>query len=141
LGFNALPGFLNRKVWEISQPTPQPELPKLSGVSQLSQLLGPDFPIAFELVADRPGLVSARTVCMIINEANWMLDEAAADAKDIDTAMCLGVNYPKGPLEWQTQMGTRNVVEVLAALGRHYGTDTYKISPRLTATYALSTAF
>ena len=51
-------------------------------------------------VRDDAGLVLSRILCLIVNEAASMLMEGAATARDIDTAMRLGTNYPHGPLEW-----------------------------------------
>lgn len=49
--------------------------------------------------------VFARILVSIINEAAWALTEKVASAADIDTAMKLGTNYPKGPLEWADEIG------------------------------------
>lgn len=51
--------------------------------------------------------VFARTLVAIINEAALAVDEGVASEADIDTAMKLGTNYPKGPLEWAEQIGRR----------------------------------
>jgi 3-hydroxybutyryl-CoA dehydrogenase len=57
------------------------------------------------LVADGPGLVRARTVCCLINEAIGLVMEGVASAADIDKAMKLGANYPIGPLAWADLIG------------------------------------
>lgn len=51
-------------------------------------------------IADYPGLLVWRTVAMLVNEALDALQKGVAGAEDIDTAMRLGVNYPRGPLAW-----------------------------------------
>jgi 3-hydroxybutyryl-CoA dehydrogenase len=51
-------------------------------------------------IADYPGLLVWRTVAMLVNEALDALQKGVASAEDIDTAMRLGVNYPRGPLAW-----------------------------------------
>ncbi len=51
--------------------------------------------------------VFARTLAAVINEAALAVDEGVASPADIDTAMKLGTNYPKGPLEWAEQIGRR----------------------------------
>lgn len=56
--------------------------------------------IAVTPVPARPGLVLARLLAMIVNEATDMVDQGAASAADLDLAMRKGVNYPRGPLEW-----------------------------------------
>jgi 3-hydroxyacyl-CoA dehydrogenase len=46
-------------------------------------------------IADYPGLLVWRTVAMLVNEALDALQKGVASAEDIDTAMRLGVNYPR----------------------------------------------
>ena len=43
--------------------------------------------------------------------------------------MKLGVNYPRGPLEWADRVGLPAICAVLANLARFYGEDRYRISP------------
>lgn len=75
-------------------------------------------------VPDAPGLVLARIVFSIINEAAYALEEGVATPQDIDTAMKLGTNYPRGPLEWADQIGVEEVYHGLSgmaeALGERY---------------------
>ncbi len=47
-----------------------------------------------------PGLVVARTLATIINEAFYTFEEKTATQADIDRAMRFGVNYPRGPFAW-----------------------------------------
>jgi 3-hydroxybutyryl-CoA dehydrogenase len=49
--------------------------------------------------------VFARILVAIINEAAWALTQKVATAADINTALKLGTNYPKGPLEWAEEIG------------------------------------
>ncbi|MBU3725780.1 MAG: 3-hydroxyacyl-CoA dehydrogenase PaaC [Burkholderiaceae bacterium] len=79
--------------------------------------------------ADVPGLTVMRAVAMLANEAADAVNQGVCDAKGADTAMCLGVNYPKGPLAWADQIGVPEVAQVLANLGASYGEDRYRISP------------
>ena len=51
-------------------------------------------------VADAPGLVVARTVAMLINEAADAVLQGVCSPDGADAAMKLGVNYPAGPFEW-----------------------------------------
>ncbi len=79
--------------------------------------------------ADIPGLAVMRTVAMLANEAADAVYQGVCLAEAADSAMRLGVNYPKGPLAWADQLGTRTVRDVLANLGASYGEDRYRISP------------
>ncbi|WP_461030672.1 3-hydroxyacyl-CoA dehydrogenase family protein, partial [Streptomyces sparsus] len=74
-----------------------------------------------------PGLVVARTVAML---ADFAVDAAArevATAEDVDTAMRLGVNYPRGPLEWCADLGAAWVARVLRNL--HVACPTGRYAP------------
>jgi 3-hydroxybutyryl-CoA dehydrogenase len=82
-------------------------------------------------VKDAPGLVFARVLSLIINEAARSLDEGVAQAEEIDTAMRLGVNYPSGPLEWADRIGLDDVLAVLEGLQRETGDDRYRPAPLL----------
>jgi 3-hydroxybutyryl-CoA dehydrogenase len=77
-------------------------------------------------VGDGPGMVLARVLSMIINEAAAALDDGVADAKDIDTAMKLGVAYPSGPLEWADRLGLDVVYQTIRTLHQDYGDDRYR---------------
>jgi len=84
-----------------------------------------------EEVADGPGLVRARVLCCLINEAASALMEGMASAEDIDTAMQLGTNYPHGPLAWGDLMGLDVVLGVMRGLYEEYREDRYRPSPLL----------
>ena len=83
------------------------------------------------VVGDGPGLVRARAVCCLINEAASALLEGVASAEDIDVAMRLGTNYPFGPLEWADIIGIDGVLSVMSGLFREWGEDRYRPSPLL----------
>lgn len=78
---------------------------------------------------DIPGLSLMRTVAMLANEAADAVNQGVCDAKGADAAMCLGVNYPKGPLAWADEIGVGMVSTVLANLSAAYGEDRYRTSP------------
>ena len=50
--------------------------------------------VAVSLVDDAPGLVVARTVAMLVNEAADVVHRGEASAADVDVAMRLGAGYP-----------------------------------------------
>lgn len=83
------------------------------------------------VVADGPGLVRARIICCMINEAASALMEGIASAKDIDKAMKLGTNYPYGPLEWADMIGLDTVLGVMTGLYKEWGDDRYRPTPLL----------
>jgi 3-hydroxybutyryl-CoA dehydrogenase len=76
-------------------------------------------------------MVLPRILCMLVNEAFFALGEGVAAARDIDTAMMLGTNHPRGPLDWADMIGPENVLAVLTALQGVYGEARYRPSPLL----------
>ncbi|MGO1308915.1 MAG: 3-hydroxyacyl-CoA dehydrogenase [Kluyvera intermedia] len=82
-------------------------------------------------IADYPGLLVWRTVAMLANEALDALQKGVASAEDIDTAMCLGVNYPHGPIGWGETLGWGRVLRLLENLQQHYGEARYRPSALL----------
>ena len=87
--------------------------------------------MAVSRFADVPGLAVMRTVAMLANEAADAVNQGVCSVAAADSAMCLGVNYPRGPLAWADGIGLPAVREVLANLGAAYGEDRYRISPLL----------
>lgn len=79
-------------------------------------------------VADLPGLLSAKTLCMLINEACETLLHGIATKEDIDSAMVKGLTFPGGPLSWCDQLGADYCVRVLDNMAKAYGDDRYRAS-------------
>jgi 3-hydroxybutyryl-CoA dehydrogenase len=86
------------------------------------------------LVADVPGLVVARTIAMLINEAADAVQQGVCDEAGADAAMKLGVNYPAGPFEWLAFWGAASVVALLDRLDHHHRGERYRVSPYLRQT-------
>src|SRR5207253_11043025 len=82
-------------------------------------------------VGDAPGLVLGRIVCQVINESAFALGEGVGAARDIDTGMVLGLNHPRGPLEWADAIGLDRVLAVLEALCEEYREERYRPAPVL----------
>ncbi len=82
-------------------------------------------------VGDAPGLVLGRMVCQVINESAFALGEGVGSAGDIDIGMKLGMNHPRGPLEWADMIGLDHVLTVLEALCEEYREERYRPAPAL----------
>lgn len=82
-------------------------------------------------VGDAPGLVLGRIVCQLVNEAAFALGEGVASAADIDDGMVLGLNHPRGPLQWGDLIGLDHVLLVLDGLYDHFREDRYRAAPVL----------
>ena len=78
-----------------------------------------------EWVGDAPGLVLGRIVAQLVNEACFALGEGVGAAGDIDAGMVLGLNHPRGPLEWGDAIGPASVLGVLAGLYDAYREERY----------------
>ncbi|KQS68267.1 3-hydroxyacyl-CoA dehydrogenase [Modestobacter sp. Leaf380] len=96
----------------------------LPAVAALLQPAG----VALHEVADAPGLVLARTLAMIANEAFETVLHDVAGREDVDVAMRLGTNYPVGPFAWTEQWGPAAVVELLDELHDTYRDPRYRAS-------------
>ncbi len=73
----------------------------------------PDPPVAPPPDADA---IALRIEATLINEAHWLLSEGGATAEGIDTAMRLGLNFPRGPFEALARHGRPAVLAELARL-------------------------
>ena len=81
-----------------------------------------------------PEAVLERIVAQLVNEASFAVEEGVALPADIDTAMRLGLNHPKGPFEWQRELGPGRLVEVLERLADSLGLpERYRVAPGLLA--------
>lgn len=75
--------------------------------------------------------ISDRILVMLINEAADALYMNIATAKDIDSAMTKGVNYPKGLLAWANEKEISWCVSQMDGLYDKYREDRYRCSPKL----------
>ena len=82
-------------------------------------------------VSDTPGLVVARTLAMLVNEAADAVLQGVCTPEGANAAMKLGVNYPAGPFDWLDRMERTRVVSVLHALDACYRGERYRVSPWL----------
>ncbi len=82
-------------------------------------------------VADTPGLIVARTIAMLINEAADAVQQGVCDEAGADAAMKLGVNYPAGPFEWLEDWSAREVTALLDRLDARCRGERYRVSPWL----------
>jgi 3-hydroxybutyryl-CoA dehydrogenase len=82
-------------------------------------------------LADAPGLVVARTLAMLVNEASDAVHQGVCTPEGADAAMKLGVNYPAGPFEWLARWDAAAVVRLLDALDAHCRGERYRVSPGL----------
>jgi 3-hydroxybutyryl-CoA dehydrogenase len=137
IGKKAGNGFYDYRTGEKADPTnsqvapmqhkragtfiPTDLLQEFLGKGQIN--LGPEW--------EAQGEVVARILAMIVNEAAFAFGEGVASVRDIDRAMRLGTNYPKGPLGWADEIGLVVVLAVLRSLQETLGEDRYRPAPLL----------
>lgn len=126
IGIGALPTLLEGSLVEFA-PSPLTDEATLVAAREFAGALEKEA----ALVQDSVGLVLPRILCMLTNEAAFALMEGVAGGADIDTAMKLGTNYPRGPIEWAERIGPRHVLAVVTALHRHFGEERYRVAPLL----------
>jgi len=105
---NAWPGFLKRELIEVCSLRKDDE--------HVVEKIFPGW--KFKLVPDVAGMISARIIAMIINEAYYTLQENVSTKQEIDIAMKLGTNYPHGPFEWSELIGLQNIYRLLLEMSR-----------------------
>ena len=105
---NGWPGFLDRNIHELVAN----DRNVAGRIGECYAVLGHDY----RLVDDIPGMITARIIAAIINEAWYTWEEGVSTKEEIDTAMKLGTNYPYGPFEWGRRIGLARIVSLLNAL-------------------------
>jgi enoyl-CoA hydratase/3-hydroxyacyl-CoA dehydrogenase len=66
-----------------------------------------------------------------VNEAAWLLENDVTTKEDIDTAVRVGMNWPRGLLAFADEYGIDRLVETLTALHEATGRDRYEPNPLL----------
>ena len=118
---NGWPTLLKRNIAEIVLPVSITE----NAVKELFAA----FNWQYQLAPDVPGMITARVLAMIINEAYFTLGAGVSSREEIDIAMKLGTNYPMGPFEWSEKIGLQRVYALLQQL--HLTDTRYAPAPAL----------
>jgi 3-hydroxybutyryl-CoA dehydrogenase len=126
VGFHALPPLAESTLVELTRSSDT--TPAAAGRAEsFFRSLGKHV----EWVGDAPGLVLGRIVCQLVNEACFALSEGVGSAEDVDAALRLGFNYPRGPLEWADVIELDHVLTTLDALFDELHEERYRASPLL----------
>lgn len=102
---NAWPGMLKRELLEVAIA----ETDQAIVVEEVMKLLG----WKYIIVPDIPGMITARVICSIINEAYYTFGDGISSKEEIDIAMKMGTNYPFGPFEWVELIGIDKIFSLL----------------------------
>ncbi len=84
-----------------------------------------------EEVRDGPGLVLDRILAQVVNEACFAVGEGVGSAEDVDRGATLGLNYPRGPIAWGSDLGFPRVRATLDGLWRERRQERYRPAPAL----------
>jgi 3-hydroxybutyryl-CoA dehydrogenase len=118
---NAWNGFLKRDIIEVAASSTEAKQQAAIILEKLGR--------KYQMVPDVPGMIAARAISMIINEAYFALGDDVSTKAEIDVAMKLGTNYPLGPFEWSEKIGLHNIYRLLKKLSE---TDKrYEVAPAL----------
>ena len=83
------------------------------------------------VIRDSPGFVAQRVVAHIVNIGCDIAQQRIASPEDLDNAVMLGLNYPRGPLAMGDAIGAAKVLAVLEAMHAFYLDPRYRPSPWL----------
>jgi 3-hydroxybutyryl-CoA dehydrogenase len=84
-----------------------------------------------EWVGDAPGLVLGRIVSQLVNEAAFAIGEGVGSGDDVDAGLTLGLNHPRGPVEWAEAIGLDHVLAVIDGLWEERREERYRAAPLL----------
>ena len=86
---------------------------------------------AVSVIRDSGGFVTQRVIGTIVNIAADMCQQRVCTPGDLETAVQLGLGYPRGPLAMGNLYGPTNMLEVLFNMQTVYGDPRYRPSPWL----------
>jgi 3-hydroxybutyryl-CoA dehydrogenase len=72
-----------------------------------------------------------RIVANLVNEAAFALQAGIATPADLERAMVVGLNHPKGPEAWEHEWTNPRIVEILDGLWETEHDPRYRVCPRL----------
>lgn len=124
LGIDGFFGFFGRLTLTV-----QPALDPDAGRAALAALLATGRPVS--VVRDAPVAVAPRLLASIVNVGCGIAEQRLARPQDIDTAVRLGLGYPRGPLEWGDHAGAERMFDVLRTMHETTGDPRYRPSGRL----------
>lgn len=84
--------------------------------------------LAVTAIADSTGFIAQRMQAMVANLGCEMAQIGIAEPEQIDLAMKLGLNYPRGPLELAEHLGLETTLAILERIHWITGDDRYRPS-------------
>jgi len=87
--------------------------------------------VPVSLIRDSAGFIAQRVVAHIVNVGCDIVQQRIASPEDLDSAVMLGLGYPKGPLGMGDAVGAPKILAILEAMQAFYGESRYRPSPWL----------
>ncbi|HTP61410.1 MAG TPA: 3-hydroxyacyl-CoA dehydrogenase [Burkholderiales bacterium] len=87
--------------------------------------------VPVSVIRDSAGFVAQRVVAHIVNVGCDIVQQRIATPDDLDSAVMLGLGYPKGPLGMGDAVGAPKILAILEAMHSFYGEPRYRPSPWL----------
>jgi len=87
--------------------------------------------VPVSVIHDSAGFVAQRVVAHIVNVGCDIVQQRIASPEDLDSAVMLGLGYPKGPLGMGDAIGAAKVLAILEAMFAVYQEPRYRPSPWL----------
>jgi 3-hydroxybutyryl-CoA dehydrogenase len=87
--------------------------------------------VPVSVIRDSAGFVAQRVVAHIVNVGCDIVQQRIATPEDLDSAVMLGLGYPKGPLAMGDAIGGEKVLQILEAMQSFYQEPRYRPSPWL----------
>jgi 3-hydroxybutyryl-CoA dehydrogenase len=128
VGFHLLPPVEHVQLVELTRLPSTPD-PVADAFEDFFAKLG----MHAEWVGDGPGLVLGRIVCQLVNEAAFAIGEGVGEPADVDAGVTLGLNHPRGPVEWGRRIGLDHVLATVDGLYDELHDPRYRAAPRLRA--------
>lgn len=126
VGFGVIPPLVERGVVELAGAL-QTDEAALVQADLFWRGLGQETMV----VRDGPGLVKARTIAVLVNEAVSLVMEGYALPSEIDRAIQTTSGLAMGPLAWGDLIGLDAVLGILTGLQEEWGDGRYRPSPLL----------
>ncbi len=70
-----------------------------------------------------------QVLAMAVNEGAWLVREGVASTEDVDKAVILGLNFPKGVLSMGDEWGLDVVKSIIEGKRSRYGLPEYEVDP------------
>jgi len=84
--------------------------------------------VPVSVIRDSAGFIAQRVLAHIVNVGCDIVQQRIATPEDLDSAVMLGLGYPKGPLGMGDAIGAPKVLAILEAMHAFYGEPRYRPS-------------